>query len=141
MFHVGVAQLLGSAVDGLAYSEAGDDGNVFVDHQPSQPDRCVTVFTQSSSEADTKLPYDPVEALVIVRSDADTQWALFKWQAIYDALHGYRNQSLPDGTYVAWIIVTSASPNRLGADANGRPGYGMTLRAEILNQAPGRETT
>jgi len=139
MFHVGIAQYLGAAIDDLGYSEA-PGGNVFVDLQPSEPDRAVSVFATSSGEADSRLPWDPKEALIIVRSDADTQWALAVWQKIHDALHGLRNYTLPDGTYVAFVLVTSASPNRLGSDATGRQGYGLTIRAEILNQAPGRET-
>jgi hypothetical protein len=140
MFHVGLAQLIGT-LNGLTYSESTSGGNVFVDGQPTAPDRSVTVFASAGAEADTKLPYDPVEALIIVRSDADTAaWALTTWQAIYDLLHGYRNRALPDGTYVAWVIATTSSPNRLGADANARQGYGMTVRAEVLNTAPGRET-
>jgi len=132
MIHIGVAQYLGSMVNGLAYSEAAE-GNVFVDSMPSKPDRAVTVYITGGSEADSLLPYDPVAFQVVTRCESGTLWALTMWASIYSLLHGKRNFTLPDGTYVAFMLATHASPVRLGADANGRSEYSLDMRGEVVN--------
>ena len=133
MLHASVAEYLGSAVSGLAYSESDDSGNVFLDRLPSVPDRAVAVYSTPGPEADSKLPYDPVEFSVTVRGDSDGRWVRATWAAIYSALHGLRNASLPGGTYAVYILASQSSPFPLGDDENGRPQYGCDFRAEVLN--------
>lgn len=133
MIHEGIAELLGSAVDALAYSESTDEGNVFIDFAPSTPDNCVTVYSAPGSEADSKLPYDPVAFQVVVRCEAGSEWGLRRWEEIYSALHGKRNFTLPDGTVVVFIIGQQAQPFRLSPDTNGRPLLSANYRAETYN--------
>lgn len=132
MFHDEIAQWLGSAVEGLAYSEGGD-GNLFVDHLPSEPDRAVGVYVQPGMEADSKLPYDPVRFQIVTRSEEGGVWALSMWNAVYAALHGKRSFTLPGGTYVVSIISTAASPAPLGPDENSRYRYSGQYRGEIYH--------
>jgi hypothetical protein len=133
MIHDGVAELLGSAIEGLAFSATTDEGNVFIDFSPSTPDRCVTVYTAPGQEADSKLPYDPVSFQVVVRCEAGSTWASTKWQEIYSYLHGRRYFTLPDGTEVVYIICQEAQPFRLQPDPNGRPLLSARYRAEVQN--------
>jgi len=133
VIHVGIAQYLGSMIDGLAYSEGTDEGNVFVDGMPSTPDRAVAVYITGGSEADSLLPYDPVAFQVVTRCESGTLWALTMWSSIYSLLHGKRNMTLPDGTEVVYMLGTHASPVRLGADENGRSEYSLDMRGEVIN--------
>lgn len=138
MTHDEVAAYIGSAVDGLAYSETTAEGNVFVDRMPEAPDRAVAVYAQPGLEADSKLPYDPSRFQVVVRSEAGGAWALVTWAAVYAALHALRNVTLPGGTYLAFALATQSSPFLLGPDENGRPLYGVTFRAEVINATGNR---
>lgn len=133
MIHEGVAERLGSVIEGLAYSEAGE-GNVFVDHMPTTPDRAVGVYVSPGPESDSKLPFDQVAFQVVVRCESGgSAWALATCGAIYSALHGLRNTTLPGGVLALWILATQSSPFRLGSDSNGRASYSTNYRAEISN--------
>ncbi len=129
-----IAAYLGSAVDGLAYSEVSDEGNVFVDYFPSTPDRCVTVFTTPGSEASSKLPYDPSTFQVAIRSEAGGVWATMMWNRIYVALHSLRYITLPGGTFLVYCIARHSSPFRLDDDMNARPRYTCDFRTEVLTE-------
>lgn len=128
--HEGVARLLGAAIDGLVYSDAAET-NVFLDRAPSSQDSAVIVYSQASTEADSKLPYDPAEFQIVVRS-ADPAWALAMWRKIRSRLHGKRNFTLPDGTYVVYVLATQSTPLPLGEDENGRAQFSGDYRAEIM---------
>ena len=129
-----IAEYLGSAVDGLAYSETTAEGNVYVEGLPADPDRAVAVYSIASPEADSKLPYDPAAFQVIVRGEAaDTRWVREMWYKIYSKLHGVRNYTLPGGTYVVFILATHSGPVNLGEDDDGRHQYSCDFRTEILN--------
>lgn len=127
-----IAAYLGSAVEGLAYSETSDEGNVFVDYLPSQPDRVVCVYTRTGPEASSKLPYDPAEFQVVVRSEAGGVWATDMGDLIYKALHSLRYVTLPDGTFLVYCLARHSSPFRLDDDMNGRPRYSVDYRTEVL---------
>ncbi len=129
-----IAEYLGSAVDGLAYSEASDEGNVFVDFFPSQPDRAVTVFTYPGGEASSKLPYDPARFQVTFRSEAGGRWATEMYDKVYKALHSLRYVTLPKGTFLVYCLGVHSSPFRLDDDMNGRPRYTCEYRTEVLTE-------
>lgn len=128
-----IAQYLGSAVEGLAYSAAAE-GNVFVDYFPSTPDRCVTVYTRSGPEADSKLPYDPVAFQVVARSEAGGVWATEMLERVYRTLHSLRYVTLPGGTYLVYCLGSHSSAFRLDDDMNARPRYSMDFRTEVLTE-------
>jgi hypothetical protein len=132
MYTDGFAQLLGTSVADLTYSEDAG-GNVFVDRMPSSPDRAVCIYATPGAEADSRMPYDPATFQIVVRSEADGVWAAAIWQEIYSVLHALRYVTLPDGTYLAWCIAIQSSPFRLGDDENGRPSYSGNYRTEIIN--------
>ncbi len=131
--HVDLAQWIGANITGLSYSlDAG--GNIFVDKLPSEPDRCIAVYTQGGVEADSKLPYDSPAIQIVIRSDASPLWALDTWQALYRRLHGLRHVELvAGGTLLIYALVAQASPIRLGTDDNDRHQYSLNLRTEVLN--------
>lgn len=139
MIHEALAEWLGSNIDGLDYSLTDDTGNLFIDYAPSKPDRAVTLYTAPGTEADSKLPYDPVAFQVVVRDTAGSEWGTRMWEAIYDALHGKRNLEIPgsgsgdEPLLIIYIIGTQSSPFRLSPDTNGRPLLSANYRAEILN--------
>lgn len=127
----GVAQAIGMIV-GLTYSEV-DGGNVFVGYMPSTPDEAVAIYTQSGEEADSKLPYDPVDFTVTTRSEDGGLWARGMSDSIFSKMHGLRNVTLPDGTYLVYCLAQNASPFPLGPDENGRPRFTTEYRAEIIH--------
>lgn len=134
----GVARLI-AELDGLTYAESGE-GNVFLDQMPATPDDAVAVYTAIGPEADSKLPYDPVDFQVIVRCQADhSDWARDTERAIYSKLHGKRNFTLPDGTYAVFILAQNASPFPLGPDENARLRYVIDYRSEVLNPTDERQ--
>lgn len=137
MMHDGIARWIGENIDGLDYSTT-EPANVFLDHMPSTPDRAVAVYADAGPEPDAKLPYDPVEWQIVVRSDADEQWAMQMWSAIFQKLHGLRNTVLPDGTLLIYALARQASPFPLGDDAQGRPQYSCDYRGEIHNPSEAR---
>jgi hypothetical protein len=136
VIHEAIAEYVGSAVEGLAYSEAAE-GNVFIDKLPTTPDRAVCVYATPGPEADSKLPYDPVTFQVVVRGEA-MAWPLVTWTRVRDVLHGLRNVTLPGGELMIWCIATQSSPFRLGEDENGRPQYSANYRAEVLHASSQR---
>ncbi len=129
-----IAEYLGSAVEGLAYSLVSNEGNVYVDYFPSEPDRCVTVFTMPGPEASSKLPYDPSAFQVAIRSEAGGVWATDMWNAIYKELHSLRYITLPGGTFLVYCLARHSSPFRLDDDMNGRPRYTVDFRTEVLTE-------
>lgn len=133
MLQVEIAKLIGAGVAGLTYDEATDAGNIFVDMLPTEPDRAVAVLASGGDAPDSKLPYDSVEIQVVVRSDVGGAWARTIWEAIYDVLHGARNQALADGTWMVSCLAGTAGPVRLGPDATGRPAYSTSYRVEARN--------
>jgi len=135
-----IAEYIGSAVDGLAYSDATPDGNVFVDRLPPDPDKAVGVYSTAGPGADSKLPYDPASFQIVMRTrDDDVTWARSMWYKIYSVLHGKRNLTLPGGTYVVFILANQSSPFSIGNDANGRPQFSCDFRTEIINVTDERE--
>lgn len=133
--HVDIAKYIGANVAGLKYDEDGSSGtNVFVDELPAGPDQCVAVVSTGGSEADSKLPYDAPACQIFVRSDASPVWGIAMCDAIYSLLHGKRNIVLePGDTYLVYALFRQSSPNRIGADENGRQRYTMNVRAETYN--------
>jgi hypothetical protein len=134
----GIAQVIGDEVAGLSYSEA-DGGNVFVAHLPKMPHRCVSVFSRPGPEASSLHPYDEPHYQIIFRSDASPQWAIDMAQAVYSCLHGKRNTTLPDGTYLVYCLVMQSSPVHLAPDESGRYRLSLNVKAEVLHTTVERE--
>lgn len=131
-FMDGLAEYLGQTLPELNYSPVAG-GNVFIEYLGQSPADAIGLFSQSGQEADSKLPYDPLEFDIIARGEHGTAWGTETLEKIYDAIHGYRSATLPDGTYVVSILSTQASPHRIPDDENGRQVHSMEYRAEILN--------
>lgn len=133
-----VAQYLGSVVNGLAYSDSTDEGNIFLDALPASPDRAVCVYTMPGSEPDSRLPYDSAEFQIVVRGDPYNTWARDVWARIYSELHGLRNYTLPGGIYVVSILAASPTPSPVGEDTDARRRYSGDYHAEVLNTTRAR---
>lgn len=137
MIHDGLAKLIGAgsgrgSVAGLTYSETAG-GNVFMGALPGgTPNRAVAVIPVGGFDADSKLPYSMPSVQIIVRGDEDPRWALDTWQAIYSALQGLRNITLPDGTWLVSCLAQQSGPIHIGRDDNRRFQYGMNLVTEVL---------
>lgn len=132
----GIAALIGDedeGVDGLTFSSTTAGGNVFVEGSPNEPANLVTVYASGGGEADSRLAYDSPDVQIITRSAETARWALDIWQAIYSRLHGLRNVTLPDGTYLVYALVEQSSPTHIGTDDRGRYMFSMNLRTEIRN--------
>lgn len=127
----GIAMYLNGVGD-LVFSESAG-GNIFVGYMPSTPDRAVAVYSRVGDEPDSKLPYDQTPFQIIVRGDLDGVWARETWAAIYAKMHGKRNLTLPDGTYLVFALAESASPLPLGPDENDRTRLVGDWTAEIIN--------
>lgn len=119
-------------VDGLLFDE-NPGGNVFVEQLPNDPDRCVSIYVNGGFEADSLLNYDEPSWQILVRSDRDPRWGLNKVQEIYSLLHGKRNMTLPDGTYLAWALCEQSGANHLAPDERGRHLFSLNFRSEIIN--------
>ena len=133
MFVDDVAEYLGTQIPELTYNVDGG-GNVFVDWIADEPAQAVGVYSLPGLEADSGLPYDPVEFQIIVRGDAGSAVAASWAQKVYSQLHGLAAVTMAgSGTYVVFVICQQSSPNRIGDDDNGRPRYSLDFRAEILN--------
>ena len=137
----GIAQAIGAAapngVTGLTWSLTG--GNVFEEQSPKSPDTIVSVYSSPGTEADSGLPYDPIHIQIIVRA-RDPKAATDLWGAIYAFLHGKTYTTLPDGTFLVYMIGMQSSPIQLGPDDSGRYEFSMNLRGEILNPTTHRPT-
>lgn len=127
----GIAMLLNGVGD-LVFSESAG-GNVFVGYMPTSPDRAVAVYSRTGDEPDSKLPYDQTPFQIIVRGEQDGVWARATWSAVYSKVHGKRNLTLPDGTYLVFALAESASPLPLGPDENDRARLVGDFTAEIIN--------
>jgi hypothetical protein len=133
-----IAAYLGSAVDGLAYSEASDEGNVFVDYLPSEPEKAVCVYTYPGREASSIMSYDPARFTVVTRSEVGGVWATQMSDKIYKALHSLRYVTLPGGTFLVYCLAVHSSPFRLDDDMNARPRYSLEFRTEVMTSAEER---
>lgn len=129
MIGTGIARAIGAEVAGLSYN-LSDGGNVFEEHLPADPDVVVGVYTIPGREADTLHPYDSPGVQLIIRGDTNPLTAVELWYLLYDYLHGKRNVSLPDGTYLVWAIATQSAPVRIGPDSAGRHQFSLNLRCE-----------
>ena len=129
----GIARLIGDGTTtDLQFSESAG-GNVFVEALPNDPVRVVAVYAGAGEEADSALPYDAPGVRIIVRSDRDARWGLATWAAIYSRLHGLRNVTLPDGTYLVYCLSEQSGPAHLQPDDHGRVLFSMNLRTETKN--------
>lgn len=124
----GLAQAIGAQVEGLEWALAG--GNVFEEEMPPEPDTAVALYSTGGLPADSLLPFDSPTVQIVVRAGQNPQAAIDLWWAIHDYLHALRYATLPDGTYLAWALVTQSGPNRLGTDESGRHRFSMNVQCE-----------
>lgn len=129
----GVAQAIGAADGGVAGLKWGINGagvNVFEDHLPPEPDTAVGVYSEGGLPASSSLPFDSPTLQIVVRGTADPEAARALWWAIYDFIHALRYTTLPDGTFLAWALVTQSGPFAMGPDTSGRFRFSMDVQCE-----------
>lgn len=140
MLSVELGQWLGAQVEALTWSETGP-ANIAMNEMPTSPDHVVTIVDTGGTEPDSKLPYNEAHFQLIIRSDANPQWAFEVWDELFSLLHGKRNFRLGangDGTLVLWCLVRQAGPVSIGTDDNDRHTYTMNLRMEVLSETAER---
>lgn len=135
----GIAAEIGTIADiGINFDEAGVTGEIFIDLLPASPDVAVAVTSGGGLESDSKEPYDSPEVHLQIRGDGDPRTAIGLWYKIYGHMHGLRNKTLPDGTYLVFALAIQSSPARIGPDENGRHQYSLNLRCEVKNSTEHR---
>jgi len=128
----GIARQLALDIASLSYADESG-GNVFIDWMPAEPMEAVSLISQPSLESDVKLAYDNIEFKVVVRCGHGDTWALDRLSEVYSQLHGKRNVTLPDGTYLVYSIAEQSTPFRVADDDNGRPRWTIDFRGEVTN--------
>lgn len=117
----------------VTYDPEGADGDTFLDHMPSGPDKAVAITSyQAGAEPDSLLPYDEPRIQVRTR-DLDPTAARTRCAAIYGELHGLGPVDLPDGTRLILCVALQGGPTAIGKDQNGRMEYVANFRAEHRN--------
>jgi hypothetical protein len=116
------------------FDEAGAAGDIYVLHLPDEPDECIALYPTGGPRPGSVLPYDMVTIQALVRGAQDPRAALVRAQAIYDLMHGFRNDRLTDtGTWIIGCHAMQSSPNHIGRDEHGRHEYSINLELEIVN--------
>lgn len=124
------------AVQGIVtYTPDGSGGDCFVDYLPGDPDEAVAIFSTPGRPPDVKFAYDLPSFQLVVRGaeNGDPRVPYERAQRAYDALHGFGDRKLPDGTYVVLIRAVGSLPETMGRDGNGRHRYGLKFDAEVAN--------
>lgn len=124
---------------GLATYEPGAGGDVFIEHMPNLPDSAIYVHGTAGPQSDSKLGYDSIGVQLIVRGGVDPVPVADRARAIYSALHGRRNFSLPDGTVVVWCLASQSDPIPMGQDVNDRHEYSLNFQCETRAVTAHRE--
>lgn len=110
--------------------EAG--GDCFVDKDlPATPNDAVGLYSIGGPPSDVKLGYDDPSVQIIVRGGADARDPAGRAAAIYAALHGLHDHTLPDGTYVVGCAADQSAPVRLGPDENGRERFSLNFTLDV----------
>lgn len=127
-----LAQLLHNLGLGAYRADGSAGGDIFLFAAPTSPDSAITITPYAGVEADSKLGYDEPRFQIRTRAPAaDSRVAMQRAQAIYDALHGLSNLTLPGGTWLCLMIGLQSGPASLGRDANGRLELVLNFRAEL----------
>ncbi len=117
----------------VSYSETVPGGNCFLGSMPDQPDIAVMLHPTGGFTSSTKAGYDERTIQVMVRGTRNPVVGNDLAEAIYDALHGLRGMTLPDGTYLVRCEGIQTGPISLGEDAKGRHEYTLNFLAQVRN--------
>lgn len=123
----------------LTYDPAGITGDTFVDLMPPAPDEVVVLGTYGIGEPDP-LNADDVQGLQVrCRGplSGDPRPSRARANAIYSALQGLDEATLPDGTNLL-LAVAVQMPSPLGQDANGRHEHAVNFRIYTVNPTANR---
>lgn len=132
MYVIEVAQYL--AAQGLV-TYGGSSGDVAIAHiHSTAPAELVVLTPTGGRQSDSGLPYDTVTFQVRVRS-AQIQTANDRLQAIYDALHGLSDMTMPGGTYTVSVLGIQAGPVYMGTDSSTRHEFVCNFEADIQTDA------
>ena len=116
----------------VTFSEDTAGGDCFIEKLPQDPDAAVALIGTGGFRSDSKLGYASPTFQVLVRgAPSDPRAAEAKAQAIYDALHGLRNTTLDDGTWLVSCFGIQSAPVHVERDARDRHLYSLNFLAEI----------
>jgi minor capsid protein len=129
-----------AAIAGLSFDESGSTGNVSLGRTPPQPDQVVTLRVYGGEEPDGKLGYDTPTVQIRVRGDQDPRTSGDRVMAIYEALQGMSNVTLPQGPLVVSCLAIQSPFEMDGSDAQGRLEHVVNFRVEIRHGPLGFRT-
>lgn len=109
------------------------DWSLFVESLPDQPDRAVALFRYGGPPPDPLWPWDDVNVQVRVRGTADPRVSGDRAQAVYSALHGLSETTLPGGVWVQDATANQAGPVSIGTDPAGRHEHTVNFTFSIDN--------
>lgn len=116
------------------FDEAGASGTIYVLNLPDEPDECIAIYPTGGPRPTSSLPYDMQTVQVLVRGAQDPRTALTRAQAVYDLMHGFRNDRLTEtGTWLIGCHAMQSSPTHIGRDEHGRHEYSVNLELETVN--------
>ena len=125
--------------DIVSFDETGTSGDCFIEVLPTEPDNVVSIYMNSGTQADSKLPYDNPSLQIIIRGKYDPRVPFNKAQDIYNELHGFSSDTLIDGGYwIIGIMGEQSGPVRLGQDDNGRQEFEVNFEIMYMNKSKWR---
>jgi hypothetical protein len=132
----GIAKHLAANIVQLSFSEQAG-GNIFIDDMPAGG-FAVGIYGTGGYETDTNLPYNHGTFQVVVRGSKDPRVSRSMCDDVYQQLQGLRSTTLPDGTWVTFVIALQSRPIRLGPDEQGLHRHAINFRYEELRSGPHR---
>lgn len=131
MLAIAIARWLSVNVDGLAFDEAGADGNVFIAAMPSTPDVALAVVPTGGYPQPTLAPTDLPTVQLLVRGDQhDPRGGLDLAERIYGALTCLDLVDLDEHRVIGCTALQSA-PVALGLDSNRRHEWSLNFAFRV----------
>lgn len=132
------ALLLGEL--GLGHYRPGTGGGtVFIGGLPTDPDVAIDVRLLRGPSSDPRHGYDEPGALFRIRGAPDDPVGAERaaW-ALYDAVHGLRRRTLPDGTVLLSCHGEDSGPLPVGPDTRRRYQWSVQVVTELRRRTANR---
>ena len=136
MIQTTVATLLHQLGLGV-YQPDGAGGDLFIDLLPDQPDGAVQIRALGGPQSSAVHPYTTVRVQLLVRGGRDPRDAQDRAHALDAAMHGRRNETLPDGTYLVGCHAVGP-PSFVDVDDSLRVTYSLHLMCETQDPTDNR---
>lgn len=135
MLDVAFAHWLDATYGSLSFNVAASSGNVFIGHEPSTPDYCVTVFGRPGLVALDRTPDRPGLQLIVRGTPSNHVTGTGRAIAEQLATLTLDQLVLAPGTayetYLEGLTPQQSAPIPLGRDANQRPRWSINYLAHL----------